>query len=289
MSSKKFLSEIPTITNKRIQSTGFSADSYAFLQKYISQHSGIILDEDKRYLIESRLIPIIRNEGITSIDSLCEFLALGTSRVLDTQVIEAMTTNETLFFRDAPLFSAIGMQVIPAALNRVQGRRKIRIWSAAASTGQEAYSLVMLLLEAGINHDQVEILGTDISEHVLRRARLGRYNQFEMDRGLPSILRAKYFTKLGHEWQLKDEVLKMVQFRQVDLRNFLGSTGMWDLILCRNVLIYFDAETKQNVLSSMQRVLVQGGVLALGCAETIINYDGSFQRKMIGQATLYSM
>ncbi len=264
-------------------------ENYAFLQAYIQSESGIVLDEDKQYLIEARLLPLLRERNIASLDLLCQSLALNGSSPLAKNVIEAMTTNETLFFRDPTMFDALRSHILPALLSRVKDGRKLRIWSAAASTGQEAYSLAMMLLEMGRRPDQVEIIGTDLSERVLERARLGRFIQFEVNRGLPSHYLVKYFERTGLDWQLKSCVRSMVRFQPLDLRHSLRAVERCDLVLCRNVLIYFNTETKKQVLAAIKDVLLPGGMLVLGCAETVINLDHSFQRTVVGQSTFYSI
>ena len=264
-------------------------ENYAFLQAYIQNESGIVLDDGKQYLIESRLLPILREKNVLSLDALCQRLAENRSSPLAKRGIEAMTTNETLFFRDPTMFDALRAHVLPALFDAVKGGRKVRIWSAAASTGQEAYSLAMLLLEMGKGAEQVEIIGTDLSEQVLERARLGRFIQFEVSRGLPSQYLMKYFDRAGLDWQLKECVRKMVRFHPLDLRRSLKTVQRCDLVLCRNVLIYFNTETKKQVLAAIKEVLAPGGVLVLGCAETVINLDRGFKRAVVGQSTFYSI
>ena len=266
-----------------------SAQGYSFLQTYIHRESGIVLDEDKRYLIESRLLPIVRKENLASLDELCGHLAAGRRPTLATQVIDAMTTNETLFFRDSGIFDALRTSVLPGLLANLAGKRKLRIWSAASSTGQEAYSIAITLLEAGFGPGQVEITGTDLSEQVLDRARAGRYVQFEVNRGLPPTLLARYFSKSGMDWQISEQVRSMVSFQKMDLRGSLAAVGSCDLVLCRNVLIYFNAATKNQILASIAQTLTPEGILVLGCAETLIGIDHGFQRKIIGQSTFYTL
>ena len=273
----------------RAQATPMSAQSYSFLQSYILRQSGIVLDESKRYLIEARLLPIVRSHNIISLDSLCQRIAANTSPALNTQVIEAMTTNETLFFRDPGMFEALRTSVIPELLNSMKAGRKLRIWSAASSTGQEAYSLAMMLLQAGLSSRQVEIVGTDLAEHVLEKARQGKYVQFEVSRGLPMKFLSTYFVKSGMDWQLSSEVLNMVRFQQLDLRGSYHAVGQCDLILCRNVLIYFSVETKRSILANIRASLNPGGLLVLGCAETVIGIDDSFERKVCGSSTFYAV
>jgi chemotaxis protein methyltransferase CheR len=231
----------------------------------------------------------VRDENLLSLDLLCKRLAENKSPALSRQVVEAMTTNETLFFRDIGMFEGLKTEIIPALFEAARGKRKVRIWSAASSTGQEAYSIAMLLLEQGIGPHQVEIVGTDLAQGVLNKAASGKYLQFEVSRGLPSTYLAKYFSKTGLDWQLSSEVRNMVRFQQLDLRSNLDSMGPCDLVLCRNVLIYFDIETKKAILSAIKRTLAPGGCLILGCAETVINLDNSFHRKMASSSVFYSV
>lgn len=279
----------PQSATAKAQATPLSAQSYTFLQSYILRQSGIVLDESKRYLVEARLLPIIRHENIISLDSLCQRIAANTSPALNRQVIEAMTTNETLFFRDPVMFEALKTGVLPGLLDSVRNKRKLRIWSAASSTGQEAYSLAMMLLEMGVSDRQVEIVGTDLAESVLERARHGKYVQFEVSRGLPMKYLSTYFSKAGMDWQLSRDVLNMARFQQLDLRGSFHDVGRCDLVLCRNVLIYFSVETKRSILAAIREVLAPGGLLVLGCAETVIGVDDSFERKVVGGSTFYAI
>ena len=265
-----------------------SPRNYTFLQTYIYRESGIVLDEDKQYLFESRLRPIVVREGLASIDALCDLIATGRSPALATRVIDAMTTNETLFFRDTAIFEVMKTQVLPELI-AAAGSRKLRIWSAASSTGQEAYSLAITLLEARIDPSRVEIIGTDLSEQVVERAASGKYVQFEVGRGMPILLLMKYFTKVGLDWQIKPEVRNMVHFQKLDLRGSFATLGKFDLVLCRNVLIYFDATTKEQIIASIAKTILPGGMLVLGCAETLISVDHKYERKVFGHSTFYAV
>jgi chemotaxis protein methyltransferase CheR len=266
-----------------------SQENYAFLQEYVQNQTGIVLEKDKRYLVESRLLPILRERNLVSLDSLCQELATKTSFTLGKRVIEAMTTNETLFFRDPAMFEALRVHILPSLLKQVNADRKLRIWSAAASTGQEAYSLAMLLREMEISEDRVEIIGTDISERVVERARAARYIHFEVNRGLPISYLEKYFDRADLDWQLKDCIRKMVHFSTLDLRQNMTAMAPCDLVLCRNVLIYFNSETKKQVLGAIKRILGTNGVLTLGSAETLIRLDRDFRRKVIGLSAFYTL
>jgi chemotaxis protein methyltransferase CheR len=263
-----------------------SPQSYFFFQHFISRESGIVLDDDKRYLLEARLMPIALKLRLYSLNDLCVLLQTTADLSLRQQVVEAMTTNETFFFREPTQYDALKTTILPELVEQRQRTRRISIWSAAASTGQEAYSLAMLLLEMGLGNWDVSIVGTDLSAAVLQRARAGKYMQIEVNRGLPAPLLVKYFKREGLEWQLRNEVLRMVRFEQDDLRRG-PCLGPFDLVFCRNVLIYFDVETKRGILSRIRQCLVPGGHLLLGGSETTLNIDDRFLRRQVGTAMLY--
>ncbi|MBB6146571.1 chemotaxis protein methyltransferase CheR [Silvibacterium bohemicum] len=262
-------------------------DNYSFLQKHVYNASGIVLDASKLYLIESRLTPIVRIERLQSLNELCQQVRQNSSSLLARRVVEAMTTNETLFFRDLAIFDALRKTVIPRILQAKAAGRKLSIWSAAASTGQEAFSLGMMLNEMGIRPGEVEILATDLSEQVLERARKGRFLQIEVNRGLPSSYLLKYFRQNGLEWEIDASIRNMVSFRSMDLRQSMRGMGPFDIVLCRNVLIYFDVDTKKAILDQIRGALAPGGTLVLGCAETIINLHDGFATETIGGAIVY--
>lgn len=262
-------------------------DNYAFLQDQIYRDSGIILDDTKLYLLEARLSPIVRKEQLSTLNDLCALLRATEGAPLRRQVVEAMTTNETLFFRDPVVFDALQKKVLPELVELRKSTRKLSIWSAASSSGQEAYSLAILIKEMGLAGWEIRILGTDLNRQVVERARTGRYMQIEVNRGLPAKYLVKYFQRHGMEWQIRDEVRKMVQFEPFDLRQSMRSLGRFDLVLCRNVLIYFDIETKKRILKEIRSALVGKGLLALGCAETTLNLDSYFVRRVIDQGIFY--
>ena len=266
-----------------------SPESYRFLQSYVQRESGIVIDDDKQYLLEARLLPLVQREGLLSLDELCELIASGRSPRLAGDVIDAMTTNETLFFRDVQVFDSLQSTVLPQLMDATRGLRKMRIWSAASSTGQEAYSMAMMLLNAGYQSKQFEIVGTDLSQQAVDRARAGKYATFEVGRGLPTTNLMRYFNKVGLDWQIKEDLRSMVHFEKADLRRNLSTFGKFDLVLCRNVLIYFNFETKRQIVSALSRSIMKSGLLALGCAETLIGMDEGFERVVYGKTTLYSL
>jgi chemotaxis protein methyltransferase CheR len=264
-----------------------SDENYKYLQQEIYRQSGIVLDEDKHYLIESRLMPLARNAKLANLDELCARLRSKRWPELSQEVMEALTTNETLFFRDMAPFEALRMRVLPELMGQRPATQTLRIWSAAASSGQEAYSVAMLVHEMKLESRPVEILGTDISENILERARQAKYVQFEVNRGLPAIYLVKYFERVGLDWRLKDGIRKMVTFRRFDLRQPVTPLGRFDIILCRNVLIYFDVETKVNILNQLWTALQPGGFLLLGGAETVLSVQDRFERIAVGTTAVY--
>jgi chemotaxis protein methyltransferase CheR len=280
-------SKAPAESKPAVQRAAITEENYGFLQRHVYNASGIVLDASKLYLIESRLTPIVRVERLKSLDDLCQQIRGNSSSLLSRRVVEAMTTNETLFFRDMATFEALRKSIIPRLMSARATKRKLSIWSAASSTGQEAYSMAMMLTEMGIRPDEVEIVGTDLSEQVLERARQGRFLQIEVNRGLPSTYLLKYFHQVGLEWELHDPIRRMATFRYMDLRQDMRHLGPFDLVLCRNVLIYFDVETKKAILGQIHRVLQPSGALVLGCAETIINLHQGFSTESIGGAIVY--
>lgn len=278
---------LPSLPNATDATPGLSASSYAYLRRLVLNESGIALDDTKHYLIQARLRPIMTEHGYRSLDELAGVLMSRSSAGLTKNIVEAMTTHETLFFRDGTLFEALRHKVLPELLKKLAGKRTLRLWSAAASTGQEAYSLAVLLLQVGFLPSQVEILATDLSRQVLKRAKDGRYLQCEVNRGLTPELLHRYFVRQEADWVVKDEVKRMVTFQEWDLRRDPRPLGCFDLIFCRNVLIYFDRETKQKVLRSLAGSLYEGGSVVLGCAETTLDVSVSLERKVVENAAFY--
>jgi chemotaxis protein methyltransferase CheR len=252
---------------------------YDFLRRALKERSGLVLSADKQYLVESRLLPIARKAGFRNLGELVAALKRGDAEALMTAVVEAMTTNETFFFRDKTPFENFRSVVLPALFASRRGGRTIRIWSAAASTGQEPYSLAMVLkeIEASLAGRQVEIIASDLASQVLEKARAGIYSQFEVQRGLPIQLLIKYFSKVGDMWQIAPEIRAMVKFKQLNLLADFVPLGTFDLVFCRNVLIYFDQETKISVLNRLGRVTADDGYLVLGAAETVVGLTDTFR------------
>lgn len=263
------------------------SENYRFLQEHVYAHAGIVLEADKQYLFQSRLNPIVSQLGLNSINDLCALLRATAEPDIGRRVVEAMTTNETYFFRDPAHYEAVRTSLLPRLKQERQDSRTLRFWSAAASSGQEAYSLAMMLLSEGLSDWNIQILGTDFSTQILQRARSGRYQQIEVNRGLPASLLVKHFRRSGVDWQLSEEVRRMVRFESIDLRQSLRTVGPFDLVFCRNILIYFDSETKQKILRGVHQTLFRGGWLLLGGAETAFGIDDCFERQTVGGATVY--
>jgi chemotaxis protein methyltransferase CheR len=262
---------------------------YDFLRKRLKERSGLVLSADKQYLVESRLLPVARKAGLASLGALVAALATGHDEALMTAVVEAMTTNESFFFRDKIPFDHFRATVMPALIAARKNTRAIRIWCAAASTGQEPYSLAMCLkqMEREIAGWRIEIIATDLSNEVLDKARAGLYSQFEVQRGLPIQLLIKYFTQIGELWQIAPELRAMVKYRQLNLLGDFSQLGRFDLIFCRNVLIYFDQQTKIDVLNRLARATTSDGYLILGAAETVVGLTDSF-KTVVDKRGLYA-
>ncbi len=251
---------------------------YDYLCKFLKERSGLDLSADKQYLVESRLVPLARKANLTGIDQLVQRLKSG-SEPIAADVVDAMTTNETFFFRDKTPFDHLRQTVMPALLKARADRRSLRIWCAAASTGQEPYSIAMCLKEMGaaLAGWRVEIIGTDLSQEVLNKSKAGVYTQFEVQRGLPIQLLVKYFKQVGDSWHLDPEIRSMIQFRKLNLLHDFTSLGKFDVIFCRNVLIYFDQPTKSSIFNQLAKSLDADGFLALGAAESVVGLTECFK------------
>jgi chemotaxis protein methyltransferase CheR len=251
---------------------------YEFLRKLLRERSGLDLSSDKQYLVESRLIPLARRVGLSGIADLVAKIKTG-SEALTSEVVEAMTTNETFFFRDKIPFDHLRETILPALLQARAGRRSLRIWSAASSTGQEPYSIAMCLKQFGsaLAGWRIEILATDLSLGVLEKARAGIFSQFEVQRGLPIQMLVKHFTQVGELWQLNADIRAMVQHRQLNLMQDFSHLGTFDVIFCRNVLIYFDPDTKAGIFNRLARASEPDGMLVLGAAESVVGISDAFK------------
>jgi chemotaxis protein methyltransferase CheR len=229
----------------------------------------------------------VRQLGLGSINDLCALLIATREESIGRKVVEAMTTNETYFFRDPAHYDAIRGVLLPRLKQDRRDVKRLRFWSAASSTGQEAYSLAMLLLEEGFSDWNIQIVGTDFSSQVLERARSGKYQQIEVNRGLPAALLVKHFRRSGVDWQLSEPVRRMACFEPIDLRKSMRSLGPFDLVFCRNVMIYFDAGTRKEILKQIHGTLFRDGWLLLGGAETAFGVEEWFDRQTVGGASVY--
>jgi len=268
--------------------TNVSTVDFEYIRTLVRSRSAIVLEPGKEYLVHARLLPVARKQGLDDISALVEKLKRGDAS-LTTEVVEAMTTNETSFFRDVHPFETLRNDIIPELLEKRALTRTLRIWSAAASTGQEAYTIAMTLREhfPQLMTWNVSILGTDLSTEVLEKAREGRYAQLEVNRGLPAPMLVKYFDRAGPAWKVKPELQRMVEFRSFNLVKPWAPMPRMDIVFLRNVLIYFDNDTKRDVLSRARAVMAPDGYLFLGAAETTLQFDGMFERVPRARANCY--
>ena len=251
---------------------------YDFLRKFLKERSGLDLSADKQYLVESRLMPLARKANLSGLEELVQKIKNGAS-ALASDVVEAMTTNETFFFRDKVPFDHLRDVVLPEMIQARAARKSLRIWCAAASTGQEPYSIAMTIKEmsAQLAGWRIEIIGTDISQQVLEKSKSGIYTQFEVQRGLPIQLLVKYFKQTGEMWQINPDIRAMIQYRPLNLLQDFSSMGKFDIIFCRNVLIYFDQEMKTQIFGRLAKCMEPDGFLALGAAETVVGLTDAFK------------
>jgi len=267
-----------------------TAENFAFIQALARDMAAIVLDPGKEYLVDTRLSPLAEQAGFPSLNAFLQQLRTDRANTLfHDQVIDALTTNETSFFRDFHPFEALRLQILPQLIEQRSFTRRLTIWSAASSTGQEPYSLALLLKEhfPKLADWNVSILATDISATVLNQARQGLYSQLEVNRGLPAPLLIKYFTQEGGKWRLKDDVKKLVEFRALNLSKPWPILPAFDLVFIRNVMIYFDVESKKTILKRIRSCLQPHGHLFLGTAETTINLDPSWTPVSTGKCVTY--
>jgi chemotaxis protein methyltransferase CheR len=252
---------------------------FDYLRRLLRERSGLVLAAEKQYLAESRLVPVARRHAMNTLGELIERLRSKSPAALIAEVVEAMTTNETFFFRDKLPFDHFRDTMMPALLAARAREKRIRIWCTAASTGQEPYSLAMLIkgMGAAVAGFRFEIVATDLASEVLEKAKAGIYSQFEVQRGLPVQLLVKFFSQQGESWQLAPELRSMVQFRSLNLLNDFSPLGTFDIVFCRNVLIYFDQDNKIAVLNRIARQIADDGYLVLGAAETVIGLTDAFK------------
>lgn len=266
-------------------------DVVSYVCTLVRKRSAIELEASKAYLIEARLAPVARRNGYACMTEMIQALQAQPSMSLQEQIVEAMTTNETSFFRDAHPFEALRTTVVPDAMKAAGARKSLHIWSAACSTGQEAYSIAMLLKEhfPDLASWNVRILGTDLSDEVLGKASSGRYTQLEMNRGLPAALLTKYFRREGMQWELIPAVRAWATFSKLNLIEPWPTMPKMDVVFLRNVLIYFSPDTKRLILEKIRKTMAPHAVLFLGAAETTMGLDASFERVQVNNAVFYRL
>ncbi len=253
-------------------------EDFNFISRLLKMKSGIVISEDKTYLVDCRLTPLSRKLNFASLDDLLTALKQGVAGI-EKQVIDAMTTNESLFFRDIKPFDLFRNVVMPYLLKTRADKKRIRIWSNACSSGQEAYSLCMILkdFQKELEGWTIDIVGTDLSTEIINKAKSGLYTQFEVQRGLPIQMLIKHFTKVGEMWQINPEIRDMVQYKEFNLLSDFSSLGFFDVVFCRNVLLYFGKEDKVSIFDKISKVSNKDCFLFLGGAETIFGFTNKFK------------
>lgn len=267
-------------------------DDFTFVCQLAKQHTAIDLQPGKEYLVETRLSPLAKSVGFDSLHKFIQQLRLQTfeSRALRDRALDALTTNETSFFRDSTPFEALRTVVLPELIAAQRSVKRLSIWSAACSTGQEIYSLAMILRDhfPELHTWNVRLFATDISSSVLEKAKAGRYNRMEVTRGLPEAMRERYFREEGLAWQIDERIRSAVEFKQMNFIDPWPSLENFNLIFIRNVLIYFDLPTKQKILGQVRRHLYPNGYMMLGSMETTMNVDPNWTPRSCGGTTVYA-
>lgn len=264
---------------------------FAYISAFIRENSAIVLETGKEYLVEGRLAPVLREEKLQTFTALVEKLKSRPQNALHQRVMEAMTTNETSFFRDIVPFEAMRLHVLPEVIARRSVERSLRIWCGAASSGQEPYSLAMLILEhfPQLATWDVKIIATDISQGMLKKCKTGHYGQLEVNRGLPAAMLVKYFDRIGMEWSVSQPMRNLVQFEEMNLIRPWRPLPVCDVVFMRNVLIYFDMDIKRDILRRVRTVMHPKGYLFLGAAETTLNIDPNYARTQVGTMSCYRL
>ncbi len=264
---------------------------FEYLRAFIREQSSIVIEDGKEYLVESRLMPLIKTENISSLETLIAQLRSQPVGPLHHKVVDAMTTNETYFFRDIHPFETLKKMIFPELIQKKALEKTLNIWCAASSSGQEPYTIAMTLREVlpNIQSWKINFIASDISENVLNYAREGVYTQSEINRGLPAPMLVKYFEKSGANWKLKPELRNMIHFKNVNLIGAWPSMPPLDLVFMRNVLIYFDSDTKKKILGRIRSILRKEGYLFLGGAETTLNLDDQFSKVIFGKSNCYKL
>lgn len=265
-----------------------STAAFDWVRSVVEVDAAIVLEKGKEYLVESRLAPLARVAGTPDVSAFVEQLRLNGGRQARQQVVEAMTTNETSWFRDGSPYEVLTSSVLPELTAKRAAGRPLRIWSAACSTGQEPYTIAMLLQESVVRAGwRAQIVATDIDESVLARAKAGKYSQLEMNRGLPAAKLVQHFVRDGAGWRVNDDLKAMVQFTRLNLADPFPSIGPFDVVFLRNVLIYFSVETRRDILQRVRKLCQPDGYLVLGAAETTLGVDAQWNRVVKGRSAVY--
>jgi chemotaxis protein methyltransferase CheR len=266
-----------------------SKEDFSFVSGQVFKESGIVLESDKDYLVDARLTAVIRKLGIATIEELVRKLRAPGSAPLMHTVVEAMTTNETSFFRDIKPFDALKKSVLPELIKRRAAAKSLSIWCAASSSGQEPYTIAMSLCEAvpDLANWKLKFVATDLSKQMVDRCKAGKFSQIEINRGLPAPLLVKYFKQTGVDWEIDPKLRKMIDFRELNLLGAWSGLQNLDIVFIRNVLIYFDTQTKRTILGRIKRLLNPDGYLFLGGAETTLNLDEGFDRLPVDRSGCY--
>lgn len=267
-----------------------ATSDFDVIRQLVYRRAAIVLEPGKEYLVESRMSPVLRKHGMESVEDLVVALRGSAAREIEDQVVDAMTTNETSFFRDHHPFETLRNDVLPEVLQAKAASRTLDIWCGASSSGQEPYSIAMTLREhfgAQLGGWKVRILATDISQEMLEKASKGAYSELEINRGLPAPLMVKYFQRVGLQWQIKPEIRDMVEFRKLNLVEPWSNMPRFDVVFLRNVLIYFDTDTKRKILAQVRRCMAPHATLFLGGAETVINFAEDLEIRRLGRTVVY--
>lgn len=266
-----------------------TAQEFAFISGLVRRDAAIVLEAGKEYLVEARLLPLARKAGIPTVSEYVNRAQQRPEPEVHRKIVDALTTNETSFFRDSEPFTALTHSILPDLLRDRSATRSLKIWSAACSSGQEPYSLAMVMQDALPAGWTCDILATDISNEMLTRAEAGAFTQLEVNRGLPAPLLVRYFERVGAHWKVAASLRKVVTFKRLNLAAPMPPMGPFDIIFIRNVLIYFDVETKRSVLGQMSSMLRPDGWLFLGSAETTIGIDDRYERVVTGRTSAYRL
>ncbi len=266
-------------------------NDFNYIRQLVLERSAIVIENGKEYLVESRVRPVAKDEGFDGIDNLVDALRQNSNNGLQEKVVEALTTNETSFFRDIYPFETLKNDIFPDLLKQRKSQKQLNIWCGASSSGQEPYSIAMVIRDnfPMLLDWKLNFIASDISKEMLDRCRSGEFSQLEVNRGLSAPLMIKYFEKNGLKWSIKKEFREMIDFQQINLSESLPYLPKMDIIFMRNVLIYFDPEMKIKILKQIRSILQPDGYLFLGAAESTINLDNSFQRCEIKSAGCYRL